>query len=91
MKLNRYQRALVRTYDKGAFAHIGQIDDPTTIKAAIDGTDDLVFQDIMAGLGSPDCDSNEKAIEIIRNARPRVQRLLEHAGIDLESAPRMAA
>lgn len=90
MRLNRYQRALVRTYDNGAFAYVGQIEDPDTLAAAIEGTDDLVFQDIMAGLGKPNCDSNEKAIEVIRNARPRVQRLLEHADV-LDVSPRIAA
>lgn len=92
MHLNNYQRALVRTYGvgdgaKGKFSWIGQIADEATLKAAIDNTDDLVFQDIMAGLGSPECDSNEKACEIIRNARPNVQRLYDH---EYAFAPGMA-
>jgi hypothetical protein len=87
MGLNKYQTAAAKTYGGGMFAHIAAIEDDAELQLAIDNTYDIAFQDMMAALGSPECDSREKAVELLKAAIDGARMVTDMA---YGSAPAMA-
>lgn len=68
MALNKYQRAVARTFADRAYSYIADMIDDTSIGAAIDATGDRAFIDAMHAIGRPEIDTREKALEALKTA-----------------------